>query len=73
MANRKPVSTSHCFVVTGWTEGGDDTTDGFVYFSREEAEVAAKKVTFGSYDKGVEAPGNVKTLQGFIYDGSALG
>ena len=73
MARHKPVSTSHCFVVTGWTEYGDETTDGFVYFSREEAEVAAKAVTFGSYDKGVEAPGNVKSLQSFFYDGSALG
>lgn len=68
-----PVSTDRAWVVTGWTEYGDDTTDGFIYFTEAEAQAAAKNVTFGSCDKGVLAPGNVKTLQSFFYDGSALG
>jgi len=59
--------------ITGWTEYGDETTDGFVYFTQADAEAAANNVTFGSPDKGVSAPGNVKTLESFILDGSALG
>lgn len=71
MAER--ISTSHVWVVTGWTEWGDDITDGFIYFNKADAEAAAQEVTFGSFDRGIKAPGNVKSLQSFIYDGSALG
>ena len=70
---RVRVKTTNAWLVTGWTQGGDDTTDGFIYFSRQEAEAAAQSITFGSPDIGVDAPGNVKSLQSFIYDGSALG
>ena len=68
-----PIPTTQAWLVTGWTEYGDDTTDGFIYFNRQEALIAAQNVTFGSPDRGVEASGNVKTVEGFIFDGSALG
>lgn len=69
----KPLPTTQAWLVTGWSEYGDDITDGYIYFSQEEALAAAQNVTFGSPDKGVEAPGNIKTVEGFIFDGSALG
>jgi len=68
-----PLPTHRVWVVTGWTEYGDDTTDGFIYFTEAEALAAAENATFGSCDKGILAPGNVKTLDSFLGDGSALG
>src|SRR3990172_8053983 len=34
--NRAPMPTHLVWVVTGWTEYGDETTDGFIYFTEAE-------------------------------------